>query len=117
MTEGNHSDPYDLLRRAQEIIERNKHNSKHAAWLADFKKLPGAQFSKKEVHVLQDPRKRARGTNEDIVVKLEESDYLQKVRQMRRHGSGAFTQLRISKKGHAALLLRSDVWMETEGHD
>ena len=112
------SDPYDLLRRAKAMLDNPDHNNDKFVrcgvllveqWLADFKKLPGAKLSKKEVRVLQDPRKRMRDINKDIVVKLAEGDYLQKVRQMRSHGSGAFVQLRISKKGHEALRLRSDV--------
>ena len=106
-------DPYELLRRARELIKLNVDNPKHAAWLKDYKELPGAKLTKKAVHVLRDPHRRMRGINQDIVDELLKDGYLRTVRQMRTHGGRRpthFKQLRISKKGLAALQLRSDVW-------
>jgi len=99
------SDPYDLLRRARELIKRNEHNSENAAWLKDFKELPGAKLTKRAVHVLRDPHRlmRQNGT-ETLIEKLIDDSYLKIVFTH----AGRCAQTRLSAQGRAALRLREE---------
>ncbi len=108
-----HADPYDLLRRAEEIIRKSYpqgHGGPRERWLADFKKLPGSKLSKKVVRVLRDPHRRLRAAQE-VVASLIEEGYLMVVRQMRGAPGRvqSYKQVRVSRKGREALRLREDV--------
>lgn len=108
------ADPYDLLARAAEIIEKSYPQAKDGPreqWLRDYKKLPGAKLSRKAVLVLRDPFRRIR-QNLKTVDKLVEDGFLQKVSMIRNGGTSKitrFTQIRVSKLGREALRLRKDV--------
>lgn len=100
------SDPYDLLRRAKDIIEGHALGGAEKVWLRDYRKLPGAKLPGTKIRMLRNPHRRCEH-NEDIVAGLLDQGYLMEVRNMRR--GSVFTQVRLSQKGREALRLREDV--------
>ncbi len=103
------NDPYDLLRRARAIIERNKHNSVEAQWLKDYKALPGAKLNRKQLAVLRNQFRRynANEGTTNIIDRLLAQGYLTKVEHINRRGR--YHAIRLSPTGREALRLREDV--------
>lgn len=103
-------DPYEMLRRAREIIASPaKHHARRddvAQWLQDYQGLPGAALSEEEVHVLRNSNLRTRD-NRKIVDTLLGAGYLDTISNVRR--SGTTTHVRCSTLGREALRLREDV--------
>jgi len=98
------ADPYEALRKAQSIMKKRAKEGHEdaAAWLKEYKRLPGVDLTRAEVQVLRDSSLRC-VHNQDAVNKLERKGYLREVRVMHsRH-------LRVSKSGNIALKLRSNV--------
>lgn len=110
MTTKTEADPYELLRRAKAIIERNKHRSENAQWLKDFKNLPGAKLNRKQLKVLRNQYRRYNADEEirAITDRLLAQGYLTKVEHTNHRGT--YYSIRLSRpKGGEALRLREDV--------
>ena len=102
------ADPYDLLRRARDIIiSANGHEDEIGqAWLKDYKKLPGAKLPKTQVHVLRNPHRRIM-EKPTAIENLVESGYLQTIHHISR--GRRYDAIRLTKEGREALRLRQDV--------
>ena len=102
------ADPYDLLRRARDIIiSANGHEDEIGqAWLKDYKKLPGAKLPKTQVHVLRNPHRRIM-EKPAAIEKLIEVGYLQTVHHISK--GRLYDAIRLTKEGQEALRLRQDV--------
>jgi len=109
----NHTDPYELLRRAKIILKRAKlDNAKDlddaCAWLGDYERLPGAELSNFEVSVLRDPYRRVQRSEkvQSAIDKLRKLEYLRRVHHI--GNRKRYISIRRSSLGSEALRLRID---------
>lgn len=102
------SDPYDLLRRAKELLMLNPHRGTHEQWLKDFQQLPGAKLSQKAVRLLRNPHRKHVPNTADDIERLLKQGFLMEVSCIGGPES-RWTQTRVSPKGRKALHLREDV--------
>jgi hypothetical protein len=107
------ADPYDLLRRAKDILAKvrsPKIDAQVSEWLNDYHELPGARLPDKDVRILRNSfRKHTAGKK--AIKDLLRSGYLVEVS----HVGGPhknWVSVRLSQKGREATRLREDVLRE-----
>lgn len=104
------TDPYELLRSARDIIAKRAaaHIPEAVQWMKDYKKLPGAKLSKRDIRILRNPHRRHVPGTQRSVARLRVEGYLVAVSCIGGPES-RWTQVRLSPMGREALRLRENV--------